>query len=268
VNLTGRERPEQIVGLHLSEDMFQLLGIAPAVGRTFQPDDFQRAKDHVVVLSDHLWQRRFNHDPGVIGQKILLDQEPYTVVGVMPPRFSFAPFWITGAEMWAPQNQADRSANREGHSLRPFARLKPGITRAQAQAEMDGICGRLAKAYPDSDAGFKVQVQALLEKAVGDVRPALMIILGAVGFVLLIACANVANVQLARALGRTREIAIRTALGAGRLRIVRQLLTKAWCSRWPEARSDCFSRSGNRPAQDFVAGGGNQFNSKFRARRN
>ena len=264
VNLTGRERPEQIVGLHLSEDMFQLLGIAPAVGRTFQPDDFQKGKDHVVVLSDHLWQRRFNHDPGVIGQKILLDQEPYTVVGVMPPRFSFAPFWITGAEMWAPQNQADRSANREGHSLRPFARLKPGITRAQAQAEMDGICGRLAKAYPDSDAGFKVQVQALLEKAVGDVRPALMIILGAVGFVLLIACANVANVQLARALGRTREIAIRTALGAGRLRIVRQLLTESVVlSLAGGALGLLLAFWGIDLLKTFVAGGGNEFNSKI-----
>jgi len=264
VNLTGRERPEQIVGLHLSEDMFQLLGIAPAVGRTFQPDDFQKGKDHVVVLSDHLWQRRFNHDPGVIGQKILLDQEPYTVVGVMPPKFRFAPFWITGAEMWAPQNQADRAANREGHSLRPFARLKPGITQTQAQAEMDAICARLAKAYPDSDASLKVQVQPLLEKAVGDVRPALLISLGAVGFVLLIACANVANVQLARALGRTREIAIRTALGAGRLRIVRQLLTESVVlSLAGGALGLLLAFWGIDLLKTFVAGGGNQFNSKI-----
>src|SRR5215471_14569636 len=129
-----------------------------------------------------------------------------------------APFWITGAEIWGPQNQANRSANRLDHSLRPFARLKTGVTRARAQAEMDAICSRLAKAYPDSDASLTVQVQPLLEKVVGNVRPALLVILGAVGFVLLIASTNAANVQLARALGRTREIAIRAAMGAGQLR--------------------------------------------------
>jgi putative ABC transport system permease protein len=227
VSLTGRERPEQIAGLHLSEDMFRLLGVPPALGRTFVPEDFQAGKDHVVVLSDRLWKRRFNRDRGVIGQQILLDREPYTIVGVMPPKFRFMPFWITGAEIWGPQNQANRSVNRAGHSLRPLARLKPGVTCTRAQAEMDAICSRLAKAYPDSDASLTIQVQPLLEKVVGDVRPALLMILGAVGFVLLIACANVANVQLARALGRTREIAIRTAMGAGRLRIVRQLLTES-----------------------------------------
>ncbi len=264
VNLTGRERPEQIVGLHLSEDMLRLLGVAPALGRAFLPEDFQKGKDHVVVLSDHLWQRRFNHDPGVIGQQILLDREPYTVIGVMPPKFRFAPFWITGAEMWGPQNQADRSANRAGHSLRPFARLKPGVTRTQAQAEMDTICSRLAKAYPDSDAGFTVQVQPLFEKVVGNVRPALLMILGAVGFVLLIACANVANVQLARALGRTREIAIRTAMGAGRMRIVRQLLTESVVlSLAGGALGLLLAFWGIESLKTFIESGGSEFTSKI-----
>ena len=207
--------------------MFPLLGVAPALGRTFLPEDFQEGKDKVVVLSDRLWRRRFNTDAGILGQKLLLDGEPYTVTGVMPPKFRFAPFWITNAEMWSPQNLAESADNRGGHSLRPFARLRPGVSRAEAQAEMNTICARLAKAYPDTDAGFTVQVDPLPEKVVGDVRPALLMLLGAVGFVLLIACANVANVQLARALGRTREIALRTALGAGRLRIGRQLLTES-----------------------------------------
>src|SRR5579863_7906929 len=148
-SLTGHERPEQLVGLHLSQDMFPLLGVAPALGRTFLPEDFQKGKDQVVVLSQQLWQRRFGGDPNISGQKILLDGEPYTIIGVMPPKFRFAPFWITHAEMWAPQNLADRLDNREGHSLRPFARLRPGVRREQAQAEMDTICSRLAKAYPD-----------------------------------------------------------------------------------------------------------------------
>src|SRR6185295_12937653 len=226
-NLTGRERPEQILGLHLSEDTFLLLGVAPLMGRTLLPEDFRPGREQVVVLSHRLLQRRFNADPGMLGQKLLLDGEAHTVIGVMPPKFRFTPFWITQAEMWAPLPLANRSADRDGHSLRPFARLKPGVSREQAQAEMDTICRRLAEAYPDTDAGIALKVESMQEKVVGDVKPALLIVLGAVGFVLLIACANVANLQLARAAARQREIAIRAALGAGRLRIARQLLSES-----------------------------------------
>ena len=226
-NFTGRSTPEQVVGLHLSEDMFRLLGVPALRGRTFSPDDFGPGRGKVLVISYGLWQRRFGGAADAIGQKVVLDGEPYTLIGVMPASFQFAPFWVTQAEMWAPLDVSDRVTQRFFRSLRVFARLRPGVSAATAQAEIDGICRNLARAYPETNTNMQVLVEQLQEKVVGDVRPALLVILGAVGLVLLIACANVANLVLARATARQRETAIRLSLGAQRSRIARLFLTES-----------------------------------------
>jgi putative ABC transport system permease protein len=226
-SLSGADRPETVKALQLSANMFRLLGVNPTYGRTFNDGEDQPGNDHVVVLSDRLWQRKYGKDPKIVGQQITLDGESYTVVGVMPAQFQFAPFWATGAEMWAPLNLSARLQDRKGQSLRVFGRLKAGVTREQAQAEMDTISRRLEQQYPESNKGQTVSVDSLHDKAVGNSRPALLILLGAVGFVLLISCANVANLMMARATGRQREIAVRTALGASRGRVIRQMITES-----------------------------------------
>jgi putative ABC transport system permease protein len=225
VNLSGGEQAESVTGMLVTQNLFPMLGVQPLLGRFFLPDEEARGKDHAVLLSFGLWQRRFGGDPGIVGQTVLLQGEKYTVVGVMPTSFKFAPFWETKAELWAPLSLTDRASSRAGNSLRTFARLRPGVSLNEARSEMTTIAARLEKQFPGTNR--EVRVDLVKEEAVGYVRPALLVLLAAVSFVLLIACANVAHMLLARGSARQKEVAIRAAMGAERWRIVRQFFTES-----------------------------------------
>ena len=224
VTLTGSGRPELIPGVSVGASYFDIFGVQPVLGRTFAPDEDQLGKSQVVVLSHRLWENRFGADPTIIGRTLNLNGKPYTVIGVMPAHTAFDRKW---EQLWTPLAFAPGDMTRDYHWLLSYARLKPAVTLAKAQAAMNAIGARIAEAYPESNKGWGVAVDRVEDQIVGQqLRRSLLVLLAAVGAILLIGCANLANLTLARGAGREREIAVRASLGAGAWRLIRQLLTE------------------------------------------
>jgi putative ABC transport system permease protein len=223
-NLAGVEPPERIQGFLVTSNFFDALGMKPILGRNFRAEENQPGKDAVTIITHSLWQRRFGGDPAIVGKTLKLNSVTRTVIGVMPERFNFP----KGAEVYAPIAITPELARSRGnHSYYVAGRLKPGVSRASAQADIDNIAARLEKQYPETNTGWGANLYPIVKDTVRMYDTALWVMMGAVGFVLLIVCANVANLTLARASGRQKEIALRSALGASRWRVVRQLLTES-----------------------------------------
>jgi predicted permease len=224
--LTGQGDPEQLVGAVVSHDTFTMLGVTPAVGRTFRPEEDRRGIDGVVIISHRLWRQRFGADPALVGKRISLNGVSSEVIGIMPAGFKFP--IIADADIWRPiQSALNPRCQRGCITIRVMARLKPDATEAQARAELNAIAARIEQQFPDTNSKVGATLVPLHEFLVGPVKTQMLVLLVAVAFVLLIACANVANLLLARSAGRAPEIAIRASLGAGQWRLARQLLSES-----------------------------------------
>ena len=228
-NLTGGPsrgmEPEELQGERVSAGLFSMLGVQPVLGRTFRPEEGQPGYNDVVVLGYKLWQRRFGGDPHILGKTLRISNFDWRVIGVMPPRFHIL---NRDAQIWIPiLLDPDAAGARVRRTLTVIARLRPGVTVGRARAEMAALGRRLAAAYPAEDGGWNITLLPLHEEVVGDVRPALMVLLAAVCALLLMACVNTANLLLARAVNRQREVGVRISLGAGRWRVARQLITES-----------------------------------------